>query len=261
MNKKKQDDDWVLAGKPTILKIKNKTATIQEFKINQFLLLADFYLQAFSGFGHDVSCKKVYAKNCILINVLLSKTFELLKIDLKVEESLVSAEYLKAFETIVEQNQIIKIWKKTTSDKIESTQAVLPVGVLHTVAQIIEKQLWPGLTLLNYKELLTFGQLDVLTRIVTDIAKLKMLDDRTVLIYAIGACFGNSDKNKKIPELEAMLFGGGEQDTKIETQKVIKRKAFFKERWNDFEFIKNHCEERNNDLEIYYTEEEIKQLS
>lgn len=272
---KKYSDEEVLQGCLEEFEIKNIKRHIKEFKISEALILLPYLLACFEDLNlihieryknldlFEEYVKEVYKDRPVYINNVLFKIREHVK-DLEfvlIQKDIVSKDYLNLFWIICKQNRVIEAIERIKKFEDEPKQIGLPIGALHSVAQIIKARLWPGLTLLNYKEILTFGQFDVLTRLYTDIEKMDMLNQRTVLIYSIGSCFG--DSKNKAPDFENVLFGldKGENATKqIENNKIQKRKAFFKERWNDPSFVIEQCKKRGSLPSNYYTDKELHDL-
>jgi hypothetical protein len=267
-------DEETLDGRTEAITINGSASKIKELSIQNALVHVPKFLAVFSNESEEQKkameskeaysalIQKIYRQHFIYINELLKDLAVDLGLNCLINPNNISKDCCNFFEAVCKQNDIVQFAIRLNKSGEESgpRKPGLPIGALHTVAKIIKWSLWPNLNLLNYKEVLSFGQMEVLTKLISDSEKLQMLNDKTVLIYAIGACF--ADKKNKIPELENLLFEvKGLTPHEIErAAKAAKRKSFFKEKSEDKDFVLSICKDRATDPLNYYTQGELDEL-
>lgn len=158
---------------------------------------------------------------------------------------------------LAKQNNVLThlINLKQDEEKPKVTSVAYTLDPIDSIVDIVSLNIWPGLTLLNYKSQLTYTQLEYLSEKASNYNKKKMLSFYQPLIFALGNAFGGKDSGPK-ESFQDLLFVKKYEASKYEKN----RKIWFHEKWDDKDFVVGRARIAGMDLTMFYPESELKDL-
>ena len=190
--------------------------------------------------------------------LLISFVLKCLQLPFKIKEDEINQEYVSLIEIIIKQNDIIKhaidskasIYETKVEAKGESKNRST-LDIHDTIIEIIQLNLVQGLTLLNYKDIFTYRQLEFYAKKASNFHKKQMLQFYEPFLHGLSMAF--SKKEDKIPDFRQMLFT--ETEEKKMSKYELNRKIWFHDKWDDEAFVRNRALELGFELELFFPEE------
>jgi len=201
----------------------------------------------------DICNTIILVKPSIVIKILknLSGIEEL-------EEKLVKKEHVELFFNLCKQNDIIQslIRLKVNKDSPDSTKKY-SIDIYDDLLEIIRLNLiGKDLTLLNWKEILTYRQLNWLRNKLENHHRRNMFNFYLPMIVGLGEAFASKDKKRK-SFYDEIFKANDEQITTFEAE----RRQWFKEKWNDIAFCIERIEACGISPEKFFSTDDVKYLN
>lgn len=252
---------------PEKIKIKDKEYITHEWTIKESDTKSSILINLFEGyslfdieqFKSDESklfkeLQKLFRKDLITFSRLV---FILTGIQLDMSEFR-SIEYPQLLLNIIKQNDIIqraimyKIALLDNQDKKQKEQKT--IDIYDTILEIISTRAlgeeFKDLTLLNWKDKLTYRQLEWLIEKIENLHSKRKMDFYIPLAICLASAFGDG-KNKT--DISEMLFKKAEYMSKFEEN----RRIWFKDKYNDLDFVKQRIKQINVPASEFFAKEDI----
>jgi hypothetical protein len=172
-----------------------------------------------------------------------------------------SIEYPQLMLNIIKQNDIIQrtiLYKLSLLEGKRELKEQKTIDVYDTILEVISTKAlgreFEDLTILNWKDKLTYRQLEWLMEKIENVHSKRKMDFYIPLAICLSHAFGS---NKDKTDISEMLFKKPEYMSKFEE----KRRIWFKDKFNDIDFIKQRIKLINMPAGEFFAKEDIEKYN